>query len=361
MESGTPIQFRTLTASEVHNLLGKPVRIRQIRTEPSTAIWEYDTQFGKFELVFGKSGVVERWNPPEFTYDQLRTGRRPAPVSHSKTLHDVFLSGLHLLCRNSPAPAPVAQSQSHFYRYSSTQNLERLEPILLRHRIYAPTAKELNDPREARPVFARVELKDVLKVLKRRARYPLLLRLANPVLWFEQIREAEEIDFVCGSSGVEALLRYLADRFYAEAASFRVLSLSKRWDNLALWAKYSDNHRGYCLEFANEGMFLCTHEVKYDDRLKFDVRNSSHETFDWLFYKTPEWSNEEEIRLVLEPELGGPYFQIEPAWLTRIILGKDMCDADQKQIELWARQRIPELAIARAQYDEYAGRLRLTS
>jgi len=39
---------------------------------------------------------------------------------------------------------------------------------------------------------------------------------------------------------------------------FRVYSMTKRWNNLSLWAKYAADHTGYCLEFLNEGLYSKT-------------------------------------------------------------------------------------------------------
>ena len=54
--------------------------------------------------------------------------------------------------------------------------------------------------------------------------------------------------------------------------------------------------------------------------------------------KRPEWSNEEEVRLI-GARLTEPQVTINPRWLTRIILGKDMSPENQQQIRLWAKQR----------------------
>ena len=45
----------------------------------------------------------------------------------------------------------------------------------------------------------------------------------------------------------------MSELLNAELEGYRIYSLSKRYDNLNLWAKYAADHSGYCLEFANEG------------------------------------------------------------------------------------------------------------
>ncbi len=145
----------------------------------------------------------------------------------------------------------------------------------------------------------------------------------------------------------------------SQMETIRVYSLSKRFDNLSLWAKYAANHTGYCLEFANEGpLFGNSIEVIYGDCDAFHLLDPQQRTPRFLIYKRPEWSNEEEARLIRNRG-SKPTVTIEPPWLTRAILGKDMSDDDQKQIGEWAKQRQPELSVVHAYFDELHQELRL--
>src|SRR4029077_21215832 len=119
------------------------------------------------------------------------------------------------------------------------------------------------------------------------------------------------------------------------------------------------DHRGYCLELARVGLFNAAREVIYDDSMRLDLTNPEHHTQDWLFCKSADWSNEQEIRLVLARAMGGPTFDVGPDALTQIILGDAMSPADDEQIRAWARQRVPKLVVARAVYDQHLQALRL--
>jgi hypothetical protein len=66
-----------------------------------------------------------------------------------------------------------------------------------------------------------------------------------------------------------------------------------------------------------------------------------------FFCKRKDWSNEEEVRLVL-PRSKGSKVKIAPDWLTRVILGKDMTDSNRKLVREWASQRKLTLAVADA-------------
>src|SRR5437870_5290994 len=56
------------------------------------------------------------------------------------------------LNRSVPPPLlPPRSSGSHFYRYQTTEHLERLEPVILEHKLYIPLASTFNDLRDAHP------------------------------------------------------------------------------------------------------------------------------------------------------------------------------------------------------------------
>jgi hypothetical protein len=57
------------------------------------------------------------------------------------------------------------------------------------------------------------------------------------------------------------------------------------------------------------------------------------------------------VRLISARD-SSPFVKIDPRWLTRIILGKDMLPDNAKQIREWAKQRDPELLVVNAYFDE---------
>ena len=44
-----------------------------------------------------------------------------------------------------------ALAATHFYRYQTCEQLDRLERILFQNELYFPTAAQLNDPADCRP------------------------------------------------------------------------------------------------------------------------------------------------------------------------------------------------------------------
>ena len=251
-------------------------------------------------------------------------------------------------------PTPAKATGSHFYRYSSAEHLEWLEEIILKHELYLPSLNQLNDPADGRPKLAPLSEEHMIRFLLS----DVVQR--NPAWPLERLEhEAAVIRYNVRLHGTDVLLGQMSELLNAELQGYRIYSMSKRPDNPALWANYASNHTGYCLEFRNEGpLFACAKEVIYGDATEMDVQNREHRSGYWFFCKRREWSNEEEVRLVL-PRGKGIKVKIEPQCLTRVILGKSMADAHRKTIRKWARVRQPELTVVEAYYDALHQALRL--
>jgi hypothetical protein len=262
---------------------------------------------------------------------------------------------------------PIPDSVTHFCRYGSALHLDRLQDIILNHRIYIPTAKQLNDPNEAKPKIAAVSPYWMGRFLKR------VLSGDDTLTREQRERLATKLEYHAGRLTADELRRHTAELFYERTNDKTlILSMSLRWNNMSMWAKYSDNHRGYCLEFARNGWFVGAYSVVYDDTFTLDmfadIANVQADVagpvgfvrHSWLFYKSPEWSNEEEVRFVLLGTYNTQFMPIQPRWLTRVILGKDMTPDDEMTVRDWARRRQPELHVVKARFDVAERSLRLT-
>lgn len=210
---------------------------------------------------------------------------------------------------------PTKATGSHFYRYQSAERLDRLKPLIQEHLVYIPSVAQLNDPTDCRPKIRLLPEDEMVTFL----RNDYIRR--NPVLALDLLQEHERrIRTSIRTQGLDWFQRELSKILNEQMEHFRVYSLSKRFDNLSLWAKYADGQTGYCLEFANEGPLFNEHvmEVIYGEYAPLDVMDSKNRSAEFLVYKRPEWSNEEEVRL-LRTRGSGPIVKIEPQWLTRII------------------------------------------
>jgi hypothetical protein len=222
-----------------------------------------------------------------------------------------------------------------------------------------PTLPQLNDPADGRPKLVR-KTEDELFSFFYSSSSGVLAR--NPRMSVEdQIKEGLILDHNLKHHGTEIVLRNTAKILYGELEDWRIYCLSKRWNNMSMWAKYAGNHTGYCLEFANVGPFFgLAKEVSYGDPVELDFAIREHMDGRWFFRKTEDWKSEEEVR-VLVPRRSACKTDIDPTWLTRLILGWKMADADRQQIREWARQRSPELMVVNASWDELDQVLRIGS
>lgn len=243
---------------------------------------------------------------------------------------------------------------THFYKYKAPpDDLEWLRDTIIRHQLYFPLPRELNDPTEARPLLE-ISADESEQFLFRQ------WCQENPSASTRDAEEAlEDIREGIALMGPDKFYGRMINGLHEKYARRRVFSLSKRWDNTSMWAKYAADHRGYCLEFANAGLFAAeyTREVEYVDAVTVNPTDES-ELGKFYFRKRRDWSNEEEVR-VLSPRNVSPIVTIDPVLLTRIILGKDMTLDLRAQITQWAQERNPHLAVQRAEYDPSTQALRL--
>jgi hypothetical protein len=167
----------------------------------------------------------------------------------------------------------------------------------------------------------------------------------------EQIKHGMILDASIKKHGVERLMPRLEKTMCEEFGSFRVYSLSKRFNNLSLWENYAANHTGYCLEFANKGVFIRTNDVTYDNAPEFDISTDDQRSGWFLFYKRVDYRSEEEVRIHVPRMFSSGLVPFDPQHLTRLILGRRMPEADRTQIREWAKQRTPELQVVTALWD----------
>ena len=256
-------------------------------------------------------------------------------------------------------PLPVRAKDSHLYKYSAfTGNRKRwLYELLVENCLYVPKLDQLNDPTDGRPKLVRKSEDQLFRFLYDG---PFGVIGRNPRMSVEdQIYHGVVLDVNLKKYGAEKIMTGVVKSLYKELNDWRIYSLSKRPDKLNLWAQYAANHTGYCLEFANTGSFFdCAMEVSYGTTVEMDINNRDHLNGYWFFCKGEDWSNEEEVR-VLVARRSDPILKIEPTWLSRLILGWKMPDVDRAQIRGWAKQRTPELVVDSAFYDEVDQKIRV--
>lgn len=257
------------------------------------------------------------------------------------------------------ATAPVLKKEiivsratgSHFYKYSAFigERREWLKDLILNHRVYAPTLTQLADPSDGRPKLA-AQTEDKLFTFLYSSRSGVLGR--NPEMSVEeQIKHGLILDVNIRKHGVERLMPLLEQTMRKEFVGFRVYSLTKRFNNFSLWENYAANHSGYCLEFANDGVFKLANDVTYENAPEFDLSDHGQRSGWFLFYKRIDYRSEEEVRIHVPRMFSDGLVPFDPQHLTRLILGRHMPEASRALIREWAKQRRPQLKVVTAFWD----------
>jgi hypothetical protein len=137
-----------------------------------------------------------------------------------------------------PIPDTIPATGTHFYKYSSLQRPEQLtwlKTIILENLVCLPTLDQLNNPADGRPVVSQVSNDTMFEFLYNAGRNPTLTSAA-------QGKSILNLRTYIESNGPEVMRRELSrilNRNLGGVNGFRIYSMSKRWNNLSLWAKYA--------------------------------------------------------------------------------------------------------------------------
>jgi hypothetical protein len=243
---------------------------------------------------------------------------------------------------------PRLATETHFYKYGTADHLDWLKPVILNHEIFLPEFGQLHlhDPTEGKPKLTPMSRKQLVDAVYRN----YLLQHPNLSI-AEQIVAESEIQKLVERTDSEEIRRSLAAGIYARSSDrHRVFCMSKRWNNLAMWAKFSGNHTGYCLEFSKTGPFTTACEVEYTDVPQTMDINDLDDRGPFCFVKRTEFAGEEEVRIITLPS-NNPVVNFDPSCLTRIIIGQAMSPTHEQEVREWAERRTPPLTVNKAYFD----------
>ena len=191
---------------------------------------------------------------------------------------------------------PVRPNVPFLYKYSSAEHLDWLESILLRHELYFPNPRQLNDPKDARPRLIQPSRDALISFLTNDFLHRN--RRESPAILAAGLRKV--LDGV-SAFGTDRLLAEMSRLFVLEMEQHRIYSLTTRADNDFLWSRYANDRTGSCLEFRNDGLFAMALGVGCVDAVELDVTDSEQVNALFLFQKTNDYRREEEVRIVLFP------------------------------------------------------------
>ncbi len=187
----------------------------------------------------------------------------------------------------------------YFYKYKgirTIEDLERLVDIIKNNRIYIPTRTQLNDPMECK--------------------YMPRVAFAHSGNWI-----------ISSTHHVDPIVESAMDKY-------RVLSLSADGTNLQMWAHYSNNYSGVCIEFKNTGELSQAKPVQYLDETphfkifyedEFTASDREKWVLDSYFMKSGGWKYEAEYRILKSKE--EKYLPIRNTDIASIVIGHNLAES----------------------------------
>ena len=225
-----------------------------------------------------------------------------------------------------------------FYKYGTFSVMERIKPMICENKFYFASPSQLNDPSDCRNKVQDQSEEEIEKFLIQ----------ANKKFYGDQRSDADIKEGI-NNYGAATLLEEMSTQFNKLMDTrYGVFSLTKRPDNMALWAKYADDHKGYCLEFSNLSQSSYVYEVLYSEKFPHSLNMELDPSqADFLYTKSPEWSNEEEARILSKPGL--QILSNNP--LKSIILGERCEQEKEKTIIDWIKECNEGINIKKATFN----------
>ncbi|MFC5694881.1 DUF2971 domain-containing protein [Pseudomonas sp. GCM10022186] len=196
---------------------------------------------------------------------------------------------------------------------------------------------------------------------------PFEMVMGNYLYSISQEEHDEIMQSSCVLSDCASYIDAAGDAQCGVRASVGVLCFASKEDNLLMWAHYANNHEGICIELdRNADLFngkykdapspfskgkpskdcyenigvLRPVEYKIERPTYLDPRELEYNTESW-FVKSPEWSYEKELRLLLPIDHAQSqivkgkvllFYALEPNMIKSVILGCQMPVEQKKEV-----------------------------
>ena len=223
-----------------------------------------------------------------------------------------------------------------YYRFD-----EYTEKIFTNNEIYFQKPSKFDDPLDSKITY-------VLKGTKAEKRRWLKrnLALARPELTEQDINEISS-----EPSNIKKFFDDFCKRQSKRPDELGIYCLTTLRANILMWTHYSDNHKGFCLEFGyqNDEFFQRALPVEYSKEMSTfnlldTVVGEAHKNADifaeLLLIKAEDWEYQDEWRIVYTPDQGGPGTHAFPEkLLTGVILGLQVAPDNRNKIIKWCRDR----------------------
>jgi hypothetical protein len=228
------------------------------------------------------------------------------------------------------------------YKYMHLNpSIEKIDPdyyknIFLKKEIYFPTINELNDPYDCNPAFYIDGCSDdfLTEVFVKRNRKNYSREK------FRQLERVVKKD----KQYARRVMQINIKNFMREGMKNRVLSMSATPISTAMWAHYSNNHKGFCLKFSTSDFNQykdSINEIQYSSLRPIITPENLEEPEsivikDTVFTKSAEWAYEKEWRVFTTVKLfPADKIGLPEGFLTGIIFGINIDPKEKELILSW--------------------------
>lgn len=247
----------------------------------------------------------------------------------------------------------------YLYRYTgiSGERSGWVEDLLRTSSIFFPDYASLNDPFEGS-----VPLTFEGDQQEKRAYWETFLHERGQA---GDPRARARVEWLAAGTEDPARDREIASLISGQVAAMGALSFSETETDIRLWSYYADGHRGLCLRFKTESLFMPEWDgcapplpVSYVNEypsVPFYQSTMMERVVALTATKSLVWAHEREWRVVREAGRGLVPFN--PSALDGVILGCKTPQGDRARIQGLVAGRSPETRLMQVRCDEKAYRL----
>jgi len=251
------------------------------------------------------------------------------------------------------APCPI-----RLFKYRSLATcteIERVESIFQKHRIYFASPTSFNDPFDCQfALCMNAPVQEKIKVYRESLGY----------VGCPDAAASQEVSRMFRPENAEEFRKWEEGR-YAQIVGMRdhagVFCLTAVHDHILMWSHYADGHKGLCLEFreapAHAAFFAQAFEVHYQATypvVNYYTAREGERLRPCLLTKSCRWGYEKEYRMI---NLEGPGEKpIDPGVLTGVILAAMIAPDNRRRVMNWVRAHPTPITVyeARLRRREYA-------
>lgn len=235
------------------------------------------------------------------------------------------------------------------YKYRDWSNVSHRN-LLIYNELYLASPSDFNDPFDCRiyPNFTNLNESEIEEYIER-----LKKTISNEA----QLEKLSIIKQTLKNDPSSHQEKHNQIHFEEQNKHYGIISLSKRWNSILMWAHYANCHKGYCVGFyeeklRNSGLFGTGGEISYDNKYPElkptkDYYSNMANSFKETHTKACDWHYEEEYRLtkLFHPNAPQPFeriINIPNDFFAEIVLGINISDKHREEIlEISRIKKIP--------------------